>query len=154
MEVFKDYYQNTVKFVKNEMYFSNQPKHVWVITKHKGQWLLTKHKNRGIEFPGGKVEQGESADQAAIREVYEETGGIVKELQFVGQYYVDGKGGDIVKNVYFAQIDELEERPHYYETEGPILLDDIPKNVKKDHRYSFMMKDKVLQIAIKEIKSL
>ncbi len=97
MEVFKDYYNNTVKLVIGKEAFSKQPKHVWVIARHKNQWLLTKHGDRGIEFPGGKVEDGEIAEEAAIREVKEETGGLVSELYFIGQYYVDGKGGELLK---------------------------------------------------------
>ncbi|WP_343783534.1 RNA deprotection pyrophosphohydrolase [Alkalibacillus silvisoli] len=152
MEVFKDYYHNTVKFVMNKQYFSEHPKHVWIIAKYNDQWLLTQHKNRGIEFPGGKVELNESPEEAAKREVYEETGGLVEQLDFIGQYYVDGKGGDIVKNVYFAQVSHLEEKSHYYETEGPVLLDLIPEDVKSDSNYSFMMKDQVLKIAVQEVE--
>ncbi|UTW70910.1 NUDIX domain-containing protein [Anaerobacillus sp. HL2] len=29
-------------------------------------------KDRGLEFPGGKIEKGETADQAALREINEE----------------------------------------------------------------------------------
>ncbi|MGM8216526.1 RNA deprotection pyrophosphohydrolase [Bacillaceae bacterium W0354] len=152
MEVFKDYYNNTVKLVIGNEAFSKQPKHVWVITKYSGQWLLTKHKDRGIEFPGGKVEDGETAEEAAIREVLEETGGIVENLYFIGQYYVDGKGGDIVKNVYFAEVDDLTEQQHYFETEGPVILDELPSNIKHNDDFSFMMKDEVLPHAIDELK--
>ncbi|MGP4072965.1 RNA deprotection pyrophosphohydrolase [Piscibacillus sp. B03] len=152
MEVFKDYYNNTVKLVIGREAFSKQPKHVWVITRYQNQWLLTKHSDRGIEFPGGKVEEGEISEEAAIREVKEETGGLVSELYFIGQYYVDGKGGDIIKNIYFADVDVLEDEAHYYETEGPVLMDDLPKNIKRDRRFSFMMKDQVLVKAMKIVE--
>ena len=32
------------------------------------QWLLTHHLRRGLEFPGGKVELGETPEEAAVRE--------------------------------------------------------------------------------------
>ncbi|MET3683613.1 8-oxo-dGTP diphosphatase [Alkalibacillus flavidus] len=151
MEVFKDYYDNTVKFVKYDQPFSEHPKHVWIIARYRGKWLLTQHGDRGIEFPGGKVEPGETAEEAAVREVYEETGGIVDGLTFIGQYYVDGKGGHIIKNVYFAQVNKLDDRKHYYETKGPVLLKKVPKDVKGNRKYSFMMKDRVLEIALQEV---
>ncbi|GEL77931.1 RNA deprotection pyrophosphohydrolase [Tenuibacillus multivorans] len=152
MKVFKDYYHNTVKLVLGKEAFSKQPKHVWVITRYQGQWLLTKHADRGTEFPGGKVEHGEDAQEAAIREVKEETGGHVSRLNFIGQYYVDGKAGHIIKNIYFANVDEIEDQEHYFETEGPVLLNDIPRNIKKDDRFSFMMKDEVLVHALKVVR--
>ncbi|MDP6986175.1 MAG: NUDIX domain-containing protein [Candidatus Thalassarchaeaceae archaeon] len=47
-------------------------------------WLMVKHKNRGWEFPGGAVNDGEGADIAALRELYEEAGllGVAKALDF------------------------------------------------------------------------
>ncbi|MBO1005888.1 RNA deprotection pyrophosphohydrolase [Pseudogracilibacillus auburnensis] len=141
---FRDFYHNEVQLSFEHQPFSKTPKHVWVICKYKKQWLLTKHGSRGLEFPGGKVEEGETAQEAAIREVMEETGGVVKDLHYIAQYFVSGKSGTIIKNVYFAHIDSLVEQDTYYETDGPKLLNHIPTNVKKSHRYSFMMKDDVL----------
>ena len=45
---------------------------------------MVKHKRRGWEFPGGVVEDGEEADIAALRELYEEAGllGVAKALDF------------------------------------------------------------------------
>ncbi len=141
---FFDYYRNKVKLsFKNEP-FSKNPKHVWVICRYGNKWLLTHHRTRGLEFPGGKVEEGESAKEAAIREVNEETGGIVDYLHYIGQYYVNGKAGHVTKNVYYAEIKNLEEHPTYFETLGPILLDHLPEQIKEDKQYSFMMKDDVL----------
>ncbi|MFG6148206.1 RNA deprotection pyrophosphohydrolase [Halobacillus sp. B23F22_1] len=153
MKTFYDYYRNQVKLSFEDHPFSTAPKHVWVICRFKNQWLLTKHKDRGLEFPGGKVEKGEGAKDAAVREVKEETGAEVENLHYIGQYYVAGKGGTIVKNVYYASISELIERPHYYETEGPVLLAHIPESIKSNALYSFMMKDEVLTECLKVIKN-
>lgn len=142
--IFTDFYRNNVHLSFEEEPYSKSPKHVWVISRYDGKWLLTSHRTRGLEFPGGKVEYGETAEHAAVREVMEETGGVVKQLHYIAQYYVDGKSDTIIKNVYFANIVSLEEKDTYYETLGPILLQAIPRNVKENEQYSFMMKDGVL----------
>ncbi|HLQ95175.1 MAG TPA: nucleoside triphosphatase YtkD [Pseudogracilibacillus sp.] len=141
---FKDYYHNEVELSFGKEPFSSTPKHVWVVCKYKNQWLLTRHRTRGLEFPGGKVEAGETAEEAAIREVMEETGGIIQEITYLAQYYVDGKRDFIIKNVYFATIKSLQPREDYMETLGPVLLKELPQNIKQNRQYSFMMKDDVL----------
>lgn len=152
VHVFHDYYGNEVKLSFTKYPFSSSPKHVWVICRYDGKWLLTKHLSRGIEFPGGKVEDGETPEEAAHREVMEETGATIKELHYVAQYYVEGKGGSIIKNVYFAKIEQLIRQQSYFETEGPILLEKLPKQIRRDQRFSFMMKDEVLVNTIAYIK--
>ncbi|MFZ3576816.1 RNA deprotection pyrophosphohydrolase [Virgibacillus sp. DJP39] len=152
MNTFRDYYNNEVKLTFEDHYFSKEPKHVWVICNYKNKWLLTKHKDRGMEFPGGKVEEGESAKQAAIREVKEETGGVVEQISYIGQYYVAGKGGTVIKNVYYAIVSELVSQPTYFETDGPVLLEAVPVNVQFNSRFSFIMKDDVLTHCMKKIK--
>ncbi len=49
----------------------------WVIPEEELEgpcWLMVKHTKRGWELPGGKLENGELYENAALREVYEETG--------------------------------------------------------------------------------
>lgn len=149
---FKDYYYNTVTLSFEKQPFSDHPKHVWVICRYRNQWLLTKHPSRGIEFPGGKVEENEAVDDAAIREVYEETGARVTTLTYIGQYKVDGKADTIIKNIYFANVDDMDECDDYYETEGPLLLKQLPSHLHHDNRFSFMMKDRVLVESMKQLK--
>ncbi|WP_299089303.1 RNA deprotection pyrophosphohydrolase [uncultured Metabacillus sp.] len=149
---FFDYYHNEVHLSFEDHPFSTNPKHVWVICRYENKWLLTKHSDRGYEFPGGKVEANETAVAAAIREVKEETGGIVETINYIGQYKVAGKERTIVKNIYYAIISELIKQEGYFETYGPFLLDEIPEGVQKDRRYSFIMKDEVLQRSLMEIK--
>ncbi|MFD2043727.1 RNA deprotection pyrophosphohydrolase [Ornithinibacillus salinisoli] len=152
MYIFKDFYNNEVKLSFEDHPFSQTPKHVWVICKYENKWLLTEHKARGLEFPGGNVEVEENAEEAAIREVKEETGGTVSDLTYIGQYYVAGKGRHIVKNVYFATIKTLDDQETYFETNGPVLLQEIPSNVKENHLYSFIMKDDVLTYCLNYIQ--
>ncbi|HSU80724.1 MAG TPA: nucleoside triphosphatase YtkD, partial [Candidatus Angelobacter sp.] len=110
---FEDYYENPVSLSFDLHPFSSFPKHVWVICRFKDQWLLTRHPRRGWEFPGGKVEEGETPEEAARREVYEETGAIVGTIRYIGQYKVDGKSGTIIKNVYYAEISEIKAKSDY-----------------------------------------
>ncbi len=82
MKHFLDVNGNDVKLVLgNEQPFTNKPDHVLVLTRHKSQWVLTDHQERGFEFPGGKIERDETVEDAAMREVREETGGIVKKTR-------------------------------------------------------------------------
>ncbi|CQR48199.1 Putative 8-oxo-dGTP diphosphatase YtkD [Paraliobacillus sp. PM-2] len=154
MEVFKDYYANEVKLSFEDHPFEKNPKHVWVICRWKDKWLLTKHKNRGLEFPGGKVEIGETPEEAAIREVKEETGGVIKTLTYVGQYYVKGKTEHVAKNIYFAEVSMLTTQPTYYETEGPVLLKELPEKIATNRTFSFIMKDQVLPYSLKQINKV
>jgi 8-oxo-dGTP diphosphatase len=144
MIVFQDMYSNEVNLSFTYNPFSANPRHVWVICRYNGQWLLTDHSERGLEFPGGKIEEDETPEQAAVREVMEETGGIVSDLNYIGQYKVIGKGKTIIKNIYFAKVSKLEAKEDYFETKGPVLLNDLPKNVSTNPKYSFIMKDDVL----------
>lgn len=151
MITFRDFYNNKVQLSFQDHPFSKEPKHVLVICRHREKWLLTKHKERGLEFPGGKVEPGESANDAAVREVMEETGGVVTDLHYIGQYFVDGKKDYVIKNLYFAEVKELKEQPTYYETDGPVLLLEIPENVNFNSSYSFIMKDQIIEHAMEYI---
>ena len=152
MYEFKDYYQNTVQLSFEHQPFSDSPKHVWVICRYGDKWLLTEHEDRGFEFPGGKVEPMECAEEAALREVKEETGAAVRHLQYVGQYKVLGREKVIVKNIYFADIEKLEKQADYFETKGPVLFSELPENLPRNKKFCFIMKDSVLPISLKKLK--
>lgn len=151
MKKFLDYYDNKVNLSFSDHPFSENPKHVWVLCRYEGKWLLTKHKERGLEFPGGKVEGGETPLEAASREVLEETGGEVANLTYIGQYevFLDER---IVKNIYYAEIKSLLHKEDYLETAGPKLLKELPDNIKNDKQFSFIMKDDVLQYSLKRVQ--
>ena len=55
-----------------------------------GRLLLVRHPERGWEFPGGRVEPGESPEEAMHRELLEETGRRGTVLAWNRTYYDEG----------------------------------------------------------------
>ncbi len=151
MEQFFDQKGCRVRITFDELVFSSEVGHVWVVCRYEEKWLLTQHRKRGIEFPGGKVELGESVEEAAKREVYEETGATVDSLHYIGQYEVTCGEESMYKNVYFATVSDLPKKEDYLETHGPVLLVRLPEKIQLDERFSFIMKDQVLPLVLEEI---
>ncbi|KIL43937.1 RNA deprotection pyrophosphohydrolase [Jeotgalibacillus soli] len=143
MYTFLDYYQKKVEFSFEKEPFLEPAKHVWIVTRYQGKWVLTHHKKRGLEFPGGKVEEQESLEQAARREVKEEIGGEVDLLHYVAQYKVEDQP-PIIKAIFFAEVTRLVNQPHYFETNGPCLVSGDLLAERHRDTYSFIMKDDVL----------
>jgi 8-oxo-dGTP diphosphatase len=56
---------------------------VIVVPFKNGKFLMVKHPKRGWEFPGGKVEEDESPEAAALREAKEEAGVELSNLRII-----------------------------------------------------------------------
>jgi 8-oxo-dGTP diphosphatase len=132
--------------------FPEEPRHVLVICQQGNGWLLTRHKERGLEFPGGKLEPGETLEEAARREVYEETGAILEDLKRIGTYRVTGDNEAFVKAVFSAQVKQVDNPLTYHETNGPVCVDGDLLNLRFGDDYSFIMQDRVVEECIKFIK--
>lgn len=70
-------------------------------------------------FPGGKIEQKESPPNAAIRELYEETGILTQTdcLINLGKFYVRYPNGDFIFNLFKLYLDDvpnikIDEKEH------------------------------------------
>ncbi|MDO7485076.1 nucleoside triphosphatase YtkD [Peribacillus frigoritolerans] len=147
MKRFLDKNGYKVEFSENPVF--EEPWHVFVLSRYKGRWVLTKHRERGLEFPGGKREAGESIEETAIREVYEETGGLVGQLQFLGQYKVHDPMKPFVKSIYYAELREVEKKENYLETEGPIFMESLPDVLGEE--FSFIMKDEIVPLSLSRL---
>lgn len=132
---FKDHSNRRVTL---EFEYTTDMDHILAICMMDGKYLFTDHKVRGIEFPGGKIEPMENAEEAVHREVFEETGASIGNMHFVGVYTVHGTT-PFVKGVYLAEVEDIFFKCEYMETYGPVLyttVEDIP-----EERKSFLLND-------------
>ena len=140
-------FQVDLSFTRGE--FAVEPKHVLVFLKHEDRWLCTIHKRRGVEFPGGKLEPGETLEEAAVREVFEETGVRVKNLQWFAEYAVHDDTL-FCKTVFTAQFASQEDIAFDLETSGMTWLTD--KELAEHPNLSFYMKDEGMKKMLEEVK--
>ncbi|WP_100012112.1 NUDIX hydrolase [Lentibacillus sediminis] len=109
---------------------NNHPKHIIAVsayvTNENGEALMVKTHQRSDtwESPGGQVEEGEPLDKAVCREVFEETGIVIKPVGITGVYYntsinllsvvfkAEYKGGELkiqpeeIKEAKFVSLNE------------------------------------------------
>jgi 8-oxo-dGTP pyrophosphatase MutT (NUDIX family) len=73
-----------------------------------GQVLLIDHyrfqtETRGWEIPAGKLDAGETAEQAGARELEEETGHSAEALKYLGKYHPSNGSSNQVFHVYVGR---------------------------------------------------
>jgi 8-oxo-dGTP diphosphatase len=94
------------------------------------KWILSRHKNRKTwEFAGGRREYGETPEEAAARELYEETGAEEYKLVPVAVYsVVRDRDVESFGKLYYAEVERLGDLPDYEMAEIQ-LFQDIPGNL-------------------------
>ena len=104
-------------------------KFVVVCTRYKDRWILSRHKERTTyETQGGHIEAGETPMDAAVRELYEESGALDAEIHPVCDYYGYDEHGHANGMVFLAIIHRLGKLPES-EMQEIGLFDEIPENL-------------------------
>lgn len=108
-----------------------QYKYVVVLSEYKSKILLSRHKERATwETQGGHIEPGETPMEAAMRELYEESGAEDYTIEPICDYWAGDEGTDNWANgmVFKAVISKLGSMPKSEMAEVK-TFDELPSNL-------------------------
>lgn len=78
-------------------------KFVYVIAFNGDKFVMVRHRERAWEMPGGRLLKGETHEQAAVREFFEETG---MSLELVGSVRIAKPGGKVFVGLVRGKLSE------------------------------------------------
>jgi 8-oxo-dGTP diphosphatase len=82
---------------------------VAAVIEREGRYLITQRKKTAVlpllwEFPGGRVEEGESETQALVREVLHRIGSEVAVFEKLGDHFHEYESYDVLMSMYACTL--------------------------------------------------
>ena len=106
--------------------YSATPYRAWaviVFAKLGSEYILANIPRRGWTVPSGRIEAGETPDDTAVRETWEEIGARIlpEDLRYMGYYLVrEESGGYATVPTYFVKLTNYGDVPEGSESLGTI----------------------------------
>jgi 8-oxo-dGTP diphosphatase len=98
-----------------------------ISARFRGRWIFVKHRQRkSFEIPGGHIEDNETPDEAARRELTEETGAILFDIACIATYSVEKEGYTGYGRLFFAEVSEIGDIRDTSEIDQVIFGNELP----------------------------
>ncbi len=114
---------------------------------YQDKWIFVRHRDRLTwEMPAGHIEAGESADQAAVRELYEEAGVVKSSLEVICDYEVTVGTKVEYGRLYGVNVYEMEPQKEF-EIEEVLLSSELPQSLTYPEVQTILFQRVVLHLS-------
>ena len=119
----------TTRLIESELLEDQKLTYVVMGARYQDKWIFVRHRDRQTwEMPAGHIEAGESADRAAVRELFEEAGVVKSSLEVICDYEVTVGTRAEYGRLYGVNVYEMEPQKEF-EIEELLLSSDLPRSL-------------------------
>ena len=121
--------QVTTRLIESGLLEDQKLTYVVMGARYQDKWIFVRHRDRLTwEMPAGHLEADESADRAAVRELFEEAGVIKSSLEVICDYEVTVGTRVEYGRLYSVNVYELEPQKEF-EIEELLLSSELPQSL-------------------------